>query len=160
MCRMMIVGPAVLAAAACAPQPPDLEAERAALLRLDAEWSAAAAEGADPERVVAYWADAAVVVPPGQPVVRGREALLEMVRAIQSIPGASVSWESDGEVHFSPDGRMAWMMGRNEFVMPDSVGNPVVMPGRGVTIWEKDENGEWKCVSDIWNDAPAEEAVR
>ncbi len=43
----------------------DLAAERSLLLQRDAEWAAAASEGLDLERVLSYWTDDAIVMPPG-----------------------------------------------------------------------------------------------
>ena len=53
----------------------DLAAERTRLLRRDAEWALAAAEGRDIEKVLSYWTDDAVVFPPGLPAVVGKIAL-------------------------------------------------------------------------------------
>lgn len=143
----------------CAPreEPVDLEAERAALLELDRQWREAAEANEDVELIVSYWSDDAKVIPPGQPPVVGKEALREMVSSFMEIPGFSVSWESE-EVHVSADGRMAWMYGTNAFTFPDEEGNLVTTPGRAVTVWRKNENGEWKCAVDIWNEGPAAEA--
>ncbi|HUF12990.1 MAG TPA: DUF4440 domain-containing protein [Longimicrobiales bacterium] len=157
--RVLSVLP-LLGLAACAADEPavDIEAEKAALLELDAEWSRLASEGADVDAIVSYWSDDAIVVPPDQPAVRGREALREMVASSAHIPGWSISWESD-EPHVSPDGRMAWMTGRNRMTMQGADGDLITMHGRGVTVWEKNAAGEWKCVFDVWNNAPPEQAA-
>lgn len=141
-------------APAAVPVSASLDAEKAALLALDGEWAKAAAENRDIERIVSFWADDAVVIPPGQPAVVGKQALREMVAATTRIPGFSVSWEED-QVNISPDGRMAYMLGRNRFTVPGASGQPVTTHGRGVTVWRKGADGTWKCVLDIWNDRPA-----
>jgi hypothetical protein len=33
-------------------------------------------------------------------------------------------------------------------------GTPVTVDGKAVTIWRREKDGSWKCVVDIWNDAP------
>jgi ketosteroid isomerase-like protein len=53
----------------------DMAAERAELLRRDAEWAAAASEGRDVERILSFWTEDAVVLPPGLPAVAGKAAL-------------------------------------------------------------------------------------
>jgi len=64
----------------------DLAAERSLLLQRDAEWAAAASAGRDLERVLSYWTDDAIVMPPGLPAVIGKAALREYVRASMNIP--------------------------------------------------------------------------
>jgi len=145
-----------LAALGCAEEPEvDLAAEEATLRQIDQEWVEVAAANEDFERIVSYWSEDAVVVPPGQPPVVGRVALMEMVTSLAEIPGFAVSWESD-HVEVSPDGRMAYMTGTNAFTLPDATGQLVTTRGRAVTVWRKNSAGEWKCVYDIWNTAPAQ----
>lgn len=131
----------------------DLKAEEAALLKIDSTWSALATQSKDVEKIVSYWSDDAVVIPPGEPPVKGKDALRKMVGDMSSIPGFSLSWRST-DVHFSPDGKIAYMYGENLFSMNDSTGNKISIPGRGYTIWRKESNGDWKCVVDIWNNPP------
>jgi ketosteroid isomerase-like protein len=65
----------------------DLAAERSLLLQRDAEWAAAASEGLDLERVLSYWTDDAIFMPPGLPAVIGKAALRGYVRASMNMPG-------------------------------------------------------------------------
>lgn len=148
---------AALTMVACAQEPEvNLEAEEARLRQLDEEWAEAAAANEDFERIVSYWSDDAVVVPPGQPPVVGREALTELVTSSAQIPGFAISWEAD-DVHISSDGQMAYMTGTNTLTLPDSAGQLVTTRGRGVTVWRKNAAGEWKCVYDMWNNAPVQD---
>jgi ketosteroid isomerase-like protein len=55
---------------------------------------------------------------------------------------------------FSPDGKMAYMLGAVETTAPGSNGTLQSTHGRGVTIWRRDSEGVWRCVMDITNDAP------
>ena len=133
----------------------DLAAEKAALLKTDSTWAALAKESKDADKIVSYWSDDAIVMAPGQPPVKGREALRRMVEDSKNIPGFSINWKSS-DVHFSPDGKMAYMSGENLMTMNDSTGKKINIPGRGYTIWNKQTDGEWKCVVDIWNNPPAQ----
>lgn len=132
----------------------DLKTEEAALLKTDSAWSAHSAEGKDVEKVLSYWTDDAVVLPPGQPMVKGKEALRKFVEESFKIPGFSISWKSS-DIHFSPDGKLAYMYGENLTSMNDSTGNKISIPGRGYSIWRKEADGNWKCVVDIFNNPPA-----
>lgn len=132
----------------------DLKAEEATIMKTDSTWAALAAEGKEVDKIISYWADDAVVLPPGQPSVKGKEALRKFVEESKNIPGFSITWKSS-EIHFSPDAKMAYMYGENLMSMNDSTGNKISIPGRGYTIWRKEADGSWKCIVDIWNNPPA-----
>ncbi|HMK24836.1 MAG TPA: DUF4440 domain-containing protein [Chitinophagaceae bacterium] len=131
----------------------DLKAEEAAILKADSTWSALASELKDVDKTVSYWSDDAVLIPPGQPAIKGKEALRKFVEDSKNIPGFSISWRSS-DIHFSPDAKLAYMYGENMMSMNDSTGNKISIPGRGYTVWRKEADGSWKCVVDIWNSPP------
>ena len=131
----------------------DLAAEKVRLLGRDAEWAALASEGADVDSIVSYWTDDAVMFPPDLPAVMGKPALRENVQGSLQIPGFSITWRST-EVALSPDGNLAYMFGENAVTMNGPDGKPTTIPGRGVTIWRREPDGEWRCAVDIWNAGP------
>lgn len=137
----------------CAPASFDPAAEAAALLQRDAEWANAASAGKDVDRIVSYWSEDAVVLPPGQPALRGKAAIRAYVAQSLEIPGFRIHWKSSN-VRFSPDGNLAYMDGANEVTVPGADGKPVTHSGRGITVWRRDADGQWRCVVDIWNDPP------
>ena len=130
----------------------DHAAEAAALLRRDAEFAAAAGEGRDIEAVVSYWSADAVVTPPGQAPIIGRDALREYVQASYQIPGFNITWEATAEPEFSSDLSMAYMWARNQVSFDDPDGTRVTVHGRALTIWRREADGEWRCAVDIWNE--------
>ena len=87
-------------------------AEEERLLRRDAEWAEAASEGREVERILSYWTEDAIVLPPGLPSVVGKAALRQYVEGSMQIPGFRITWKSE-DVTFSPDGRLAYMFSRN-----------------------------------------------
>lgn len=129
----------------------EMASETAALLKRDAEFAAEASQGRDVEKIVSYWSEDAVVAPPGQPPIVGREALRKYVQDSYRIPGFNITWEATADPEFSPDLRMAYMWARNTVSLKDPDGNLVVMHGRALTIWRRDTDGEWRCAVDIWN---------
>lgn len=132
----------------------DLASQRAALLRRDAEFAAEASEGRNVERLVSYWSADAVVAPPGQPPIVGRDALRKYVQDSYQIPGFTITWEATAEPEFSSDSSMAYMWARNEVSFNDPEGNLVSLRGRALTVWRREADGEWRCTVDIWNDEP------
>ena len=128
----------------------NLETEKARLLERDAEWALVASEGRDVERILSFWSDDAVTFPPGMPAVIGKAATREYVKASLQIPGFRITWTSS-DVHFSPDGQLAYMFSRNEVTMIGPDGTPMRLAGRAVTTWRCESDGVWRCVVDIWN---------
>ena len=129
------------------------EIDRAQLLERDAEWAAAASEGSDIERILSYWTDDAVVLPPGLPPIAGKAALRHYVEASMRIPGFRIGWLSS-EVAFSPDRNLAYMFSQNAVTMNGPDGAPVTTKGRAVTIWRRESDAQWRCAVDIWNAEP------
>ncbi len=130
--------------------PLDLNSEKARLLRRDAEWAAAASEGRDVELILSFWTDDAVVLPPGLPVIAGKNALREYVEGSMKIPGFRISWTST-DVTLSDDATLGYIFSRNIVQMNASDGTPTSTEGRAVTVWRRESDGEWRCAVDIWN---------
>lgn len=141
--------------ASCNEKQADPEAEKEKLMQLSREWSTAAA-GGDMEKILSYWADDAVVMQPGQPIIRGKEQISAMVRSTSQIPGFRISWEPQ-EVHVSKSGDMAYMLEKNQISFTDPAGNLVTEHNKVTTVWRKQEDGTWKNVVDMWNADPAVE---
>ncbi len=131
----------------------NLSKQKERLLERDTEWSKLAAEGTDVERILSYWTDDAVVLPPGLPAVVGKEALRQYVESSMQIPGFRITWTTS-EVTLSPDERFAYMFSRNEVMMNAPDGTPMTTVGRAITIWRREADSEWRCAVEIWNAEP------
>ena len=131
----------------------DAATEGRKLLARDAEWAALASAGQDVDRTASYWSDDAVIVPQGQPVVEGKAAIRDFVAQSFHTPGFSIGWRSE-RPEFSPDGRMAYLRSTSVTTVPGPKRSTLTLPGRGVTIWRLEPDGQWRCVVDIWNDPP------
>ena len=131
----------------------DIHTEKARLLRRDAEWVLAASEGRDVERILSFWTDDAIVVPPGLPAIIGKAALRQYVESSLQIPGFRITWSTEKAV-LSPDRQFAYLLGNNAVTMNDPTGAPVTSKGRALTIWRREIDAEWRCAVDIWNAEP------
>jgi ketosteroid isomerase-like protein len=131
----------------------DLEQERKNLERRDAEWGALASEGRDVEAILSYWTEDAIVMPAGLPTMSGKAALRSYVTESLKIPGFRISWKSSAP-DLSPDGKLAYMMSENTVTMQGPDGSTVVIPGRALTVWRMEPDGQWRCAVDIWNAPP------
>jgi len=128
----------------------DLDAEKARLLQRDAEWARVACEGRDIDRILSYWTDDAMVLPPGVPTGIGKTALRRYVESSLQMPGFQITWSST-DVVLSPGGNLAYMFSKNALTVNGQDGAPVTTHGRAVTIWRREPDGEWRCAVDIWN---------
>ena len=131
----------------------DPDAEKARLLQRDAEWARVAREGRDIDRILSYWTDDAVVLPPAVPTIVGKTALRRYVESSLQMPGFQIRWSS-AEVVLSPDGNLAYMFSKNTVTVNGQDGAPATMNGRASTIWRREPDGEWRCAVDIWNAEP------
>jgi ketosteroid isomerase-like protein len=126
---------------------------RATLLKTDTEWAAAAGT-TDVERIVSYWTDDAVIYPPREAPVSGKTAIRRYVAESLKIPGFAIGWKPMAAV-VSASGDLGYTTGTNSFTFPDAQGRPTTSNGRYVTVWRKAPDGRWRCVIDVWNEAPA-----
>jgi ketosteroid isomerase-like protein len=127
--------------------------DRQLLMETDQAWSQAASEGKDVEKVVAYWTDDAVIVPSGAPIISGKAAIRDYVKQSFETPGFKISWKTlDASV--SSDGSMGYTTAESSFTFQGPDGNLQTQTGRGVAIWRRNSDGQWKCVYDTWNHGP------
>ncbi|HKZ65215.1 MAG TPA: DUF4440 domain-containing protein [Chitinophagaceae bacterium] len=139
--------------AGCDEQKIDTKAEGERLMQISRDWSKSAATP-DIEKTLSYWAEDAVMFQPGQPALKGKKAIREMVEGSSKIPGFKISWEPLS-VSVSESGDMGYMIEKNQITMNDSLGNPVTKYGTGVTIWRKEKGEDWKNIVEIQNEDPS-----
>jgi len=125
-------------------------AAKSEVMRRSAEWSAAA-QSRDVEKVIAFWADDAVVLPPGLTAISGKAAIRDYVVQSFRTPGFGISWKAEA-ASVSGSGDLAWLRESNRVTFTGPDGKPAAVNGKAVTIWKKGKDGVWRCVADIWND--------
>jgi len=136
----------------CSSNKIDTNVEGARLMQISRDWSKLAQTDSI-ERTLSYWADDAIVMSPGQPPLKGKEAIRGMVEESSKIPGFKISWEPLS-VFVSGAGDMAYMIEENQITVNDSLGKPVTEFNKAVTIWKRQTDGSWKNVVDMWNSDP------
>ena len=151
----LIVLTVTISLVGCAPEsgePIDLEAERSAILDADRAWSETPPEV---EAFVSVFADGGRFLPPEAPEAHSREDIQKIASGLFSLPGFSVSW-SPNFAGVSQAGDLGYSIGTLELTVDDAEGNPVTRNGKYTTVWRKQEDGQWKVVSDTFNfDSPA-----
>jgi ketosteroid isomerase-like protein len=143
--------------AAALPMTPTLAAEMSApakaLAALDAQWSKAA-QSRDGAKVAAYYSEDAHLNPPGDKLVVGRAAAAKLWSAMFVDPTFKISWTSSS-VDVSKSGELGYVTGAYEDSFKGKDGKLVKETGKFLEVWQKQADGSWKCIHDMWNsDAP------
>ena len=146
MIQLLLVA-MVVTTMSCGQPKVDQKAEGENVMQLSREWSQAASSG-NVDKTVSYWADDAYLVSAGQPPLKGKPAIRQMVEDSYKIPGFRISWEPQS-VEVSESGDMAYLIENSQVSFSDSTGKPVIQHNKGVSIWKKQSDGTWKNVVDI-----------
>lgn len=151
MNRFVLAALLALPALTSAEEPAKRNSAQAALLQTDIEWSKAATAGKNVENILSYWADDAVVYPPGQEALAGKMAIRAYVVGSLKTPFFSISWKPSQAV-VAASGDVGYTMGENEITFSDAKGKIVRTEGRYLAVWRREGGGSWKCVVDFWNE--------
>jgi ketosteroid isomerase-like protein len=156
---LLAVSAAVVAFAltSCASPPADKDASPPAgkdaiartLTQLDDDWSRAAATG-NADSVAAYYAEDAIAYPPDAAVAVGRAAAQRVWASYFADSTFTISWKTE-HAGASSSGDLGFTSGTYEdsFKRPD--GTLVEEKGKYLCVWEKQPDGSWKAVHDMWN---------
>lgn len=154
--RLWVVGGICLLLGAgtvgCTPEkmePDDRAAEVEKIRSLELAWATATREK-DLEAAISNYAPDAVMMPPGQPMVSGAEAVRKSWTDMLALKGFEMTWQPLN-VEAAKSGDLAYVRGSYEMTLPGPQGEPVKDKGKYLTVWKKQANGEWKTVADIFN---------
>ncbi len=131
----------------CHQQKTDTKAEGEKIMQISKEWSQAASTG-DAEKTLSYWAEDAILMAPGQPLLNGKKEIRQMVEESFKIPGFKISWQPNS-VQVSENGDMAYIVEDSQVSYMDSTGKTITQNNKAVSIWRKQSDGLWKNVVDI-----------
>jgi ketosteroid isomerase-like protein len=100
--------------------------------------------------MMAHWADNPTVLPPNAPGVRGRDEVRAWAQAFLKRVRVIEARFTESEVTVGGDlaaERLAFTM----TLEPAAGGTPVILTGKGVHLYRKQVDGDWKLSVDIWN---------
>jgi uncharacterized protein (TIGR02246 family) len=143
----------VLLLTGCNTAPPpapavDIAAEQGKLRDVEAAWVKEAA-AKDVEKAVAHYADDAVMMVPGMPAMKGKEAIRAGWKGMLDDPNGKLVFSSD-RVEISQSGDMATTRGAYTATATDpKTKKPVEDKGSYVTVFKKQADGNWKAIEDI-----------
>lgn len=130
----------------------DTKSEGEKLMQTSREWSqVASSKNAD--SILSYWTDDAVVLNAGEPIMKGKDAIRQMVEGSFKTPGFQISWEPES-AEVSKSGDLGYLLENTRMVIPDSAGTTSTVNFKAVTIWKKQSDGSWKCAVDVLSPLP------
>jgi len=113
---------------------------------------AAALNAKDATAAAALYTEDAVLIPPGEPIVRGRQAIEEYWRTALDLGGVrDVSVETMDALS---SGSLGYETGSFVLTADGPDGEPVIDRGRYVELLRRDPDGTWRSTHGIWNASP------
>jgi ketosteroid isomerase-like protein len=96
--------------------------------------------------LVTYYTDDAVRMPPDEPMHQGQSEIIAWLEALPPVTGLTLTPQViDGQ------GNLAYARGTFTFGAAPPDAEPVNQVGKWQAIYERQADGSWLCVSDIWN---------
>ncbi len=90
--KKTIIALTVVTFTSCNQQNADTKSEGEKLMQTSREWSAVAATK-DVDKILSYWTDDAIVISAGEPNLKGKAGIKQMVEGSFKNPGFQISWE-------------------------------------------------------------------
>ncbi len=105
----------------------------------------------DGAKLAEFYTDDALLVPPDEPIVRGKQAIAEWYqRQLKKAPPIENPKVILEEIDVF--GNLAF--NRGDFILKfegETTDKPIIQNLRFITIWRKQPDGNWKFYCDIWN---------
>ena len=121
------------------------------LRQLEGEFMKATAEHGS-QGYLSYYADDAVEVPNGAPIIQGKVNIAKTMGFLDD-KNNQLTWAPVG-ADISASGDLGYTYGTYEFRSKDKDGKPFVDHGKYTSIWKKQQDGSWKVVLDMGNASP------
>jgi uncharacterized protein (TIGR02246 family) len=126
---------------------PDTKADEASLRDNEAAWTKEM-DGKDLEKCAAHYADDAILMAPGMPATKGKDAIRKSLQELFADPNFKLNFATQ-KVDVSGSGDLAATTGTYTMTMSDpKTKQPFQDKGNYVTVYRK-LGGSWKAVSDI-----------
>jgi uncharacterized protein (TIGR02246 family) len=126
----------------------DLVAEQTKLRDIESAWAKDAA-AKDLEKSVANYADDAVLIMPGAPPSKGKDAIHAAWKGMLEDPNLKINFSAD-RVEISAGGDLATTKGSYTLTVTNpKTKKPVNDKGSYITVYKKQADGGWKVIEDM-----------
>ena len=145
-----------LSLAACNPAPtpaPDThDADVKAITDTEVQTNQAWA-AKDGDKIMAFYADDAILMTPGSEMVQGKDAIRGAMKGMLSDTALSLTFQSS-KVDVAKSGDLGYTAGTYKLTVTDPANKkPINDHGNYVTTFRKQADGSWKAVADIASSA-------
>lgn len=131
----------------CTGKAPDT-APIVAMIRADTTAWVNAYNSGDADKIVGFYADDAVMMPPDAPAVVGRDAMKQfLVGDMETAKTAGATFVLDTDTA-AVSGNLAWHSGTFHVNGP---GGTSVGSGKYLEVWQQQKGNNWLMIRDIWN---------
>ena len=133
---------------ACNQTPDTHDADVKAIQDNEAQWNQEYA-AKDNDKIVAHYADDAILMVPGTPSSSGKEAIRAALKEMVADPALSLQFHAT-KVEVAKSGDVAYTQGTYTMTLTDPKTKQVINDhGSYVTTYRKQPDGTWKAVADI-----------
>ena len=131
---------------------PPAKATAETLKQLEGEFMKAAADKGS-QGYMSYYAEDAVEVPNGGPLIEGKVNIAKDMGFLDDKNNQLIWTPVGADISASAD--LGYTYGNYEFHSKDKDGKPVTEYGKYTSIWKLQRDGSWKVVLDMGNASPA-----
>ena len=149
MRKTLIPGIVSLLLVSCGQQQPDMDAMR----KMVDEYNAASIEAmssGNMAKVMSYYADDALSMPPNTSMLKGKEAIQKHTAEMMK-SGMKFSNVKFTTVEIEAGGKVAYEVGSYEMDISMPVLGNMKDKGKYVAIWKQQADGSWKVHAEMWN---------
>jgi uncharacterized protein (TIGR02246 family) len=137
-----------LAVTACNQMPDTHDADIAALKANEVQWNQEYVSK-DIDKIMAHYAEDAVLIVPGGPPTSGKTAIRAAVTQMVADPALSLKFEAS-KVDVAKSGDLGYTEGSYTLAMTNPMTKEIINDhGSFVTTYRKQADGSWKAVTDI-----------
>ena len=122
-----------------------------AIHALQSEWEANFNAGNIAQLVDAFHAEDARALPPDSAMITGRSKIREYFEELSKSGPAKVSL---GVVLIEASGDLGYVIGTYAFTLRTESGEESRSSGYSLVTYRREADGAWKCLVDMWHDAP------
>jgi uncharacterized protein (TIGR02246 family) len=134
--------------AGCVATADNREADTKALRDNETQWNQDFVSK-DAEKLIAHYADNAVLMAPGMPSSSGKDAIRKVLTGMVSDPALTLKFQAS-RVDVAKSGDIGYTQGSYTMTMTDPNSKQVMNDhGSYVTTYAKQADGSWKAVADI-----------
>jgi len=153
MTSKILVALLLIAIVSCNNKRVDTKAEEEKIKYNLDDWEKIGATG-DIDKILTYWSDDAMLMIPGLPTIKGKDAIRKMIEGSKG-SAPKMSWDSPSSINVSESGDLAYVITKNHITMTDSLGHSMTQDNKALLIWKKQADKSWKESLVIFNAEPS-----